>query len=116
MRNEVERAISDSARERSSAPEAVPIGAGHIGFRSEEHTSELQSHHDLVCRLLLEKKNNDPDRAPNSHQKYRHEQPNASVSHQCGTSPRCQPCERDPGNSLKVLNKETHQHLAWSSI
>src|SRR5437667_8494012 len=30
----------------------------HITFhaRSEEHTSELQSHHDLVCRLLLEKK------------------------------------------------------------
>src|SRR5208283_1431831 len=27
-------------------------------FRSEEHTSELQSHHDLVCRLLLEKKKN----------------------------------------------------------
>jgi len=23
--------------------------------RSEEHTAELQSHHDLVCRLLLEK-------------------------------------------------------------
>src|SRR5437773_8000405 len=28
---------------------------GHVS-RSEEHTSELQSHHDLVCRLLLEKK------------------------------------------------------------
>src|SRR5437773_3201217 len=27
-----------------------------INSRSEEHTSELQSHHDLVCRLLLEKK------------------------------------------------------------
>src|SRR5438034_1874944 len=27
-------------------------------IRSEEHTSELQSHSDLVCRLLLEKKNN----------------------------------------------------------
>src|SRR5437667_5739094 len=27
--------------------------------RSEEHTSELQSHHDLVCRLLLEKKKNE---------------------------------------------------------
>src|SRR5437773_8943174 len=27
-------------------------------LRSEEHTSELQSHHDLVCRLLLEKKKN----------------------------------------------------------
>src|SRR5437773_6968408 len=25
--------------------------------RSEEHTSELQSHHELVCRLMLEKKN-----------------------------------------------------------
>ena len=24
--------------------------------QTEEHTSELQSHHDLVCRLLLEKK------------------------------------------------------------
>src|SRR5438132_13972001 len=29
-----------------------------IGPRSEEHTSELQSHSDLVCRLLLEKKKN----------------------------------------------------------
>src|SRR5206468_7306650 len=28
-----------------------------IGPRSEEHTSELQSRSDLVCRLLLEKKN-----------------------------------------------------------
>src|SRR5206468_10544137 len=28
--------------------------------RSEEHTSELQSRSDLVCRLLLEKKNLDP--------------------------------------------------------
>src|SRR5438034_3627797 len=27
-----------------------------VGARSEEHTSELQSHSDLVCRLLLEKK------------------------------------------------------------
>src|SRR5260221_6041692 len=26
-----------------------------LHFRSEEHTSELQSHSDLVCRLLLEK-------------------------------------------------------------
>src|SRR5438034_2506504 len=32
-------------------------------FRSEEHTSELQSHSDLVCRLLLEKKNGQPKRA-----------------------------------------------------
>src|SRR5207248_8809990 len=29
---------------------------GHLTPRSEEHTSELQSPYDLVCRLLLEKK------------------------------------------------------------
>src|SRR5690242_20977449 len=31
---------------------------GLVAFRSEEHTSELQSHVNLVCRLLLEKKKN----------------------------------------------------------
>src|SRR5699024_11670712 len=31
--------------------------AWHLADRSEEHTSELQSRFDLVCRLLLEKKN-----------------------------------------------------------
>src|SRR5437773_8456716 len=31
-------------------------GQDVAGIQSEEHTSELQSHHDLVCRLLLEKK------------------------------------------------------------
>src|SRR5690606_39262649 len=36
--------------------EAVVI-AGSIPERSEEHTSELQSRENLVCRLLLEKKN-----------------------------------------------------------
>src|SRR5690349_22653411 len=30
-----------------------------VVYRSEEHTSELQSRRDLVCRLLLEKKNFD---------------------------------------------------------
>src|SRR5215468_11477628 len=33
-----------------------PTSAEAPSPRSEEHTSELQSHHDLVCRLLLEKK------------------------------------------------------------
>src|SRR5206468_12409868 len=37
--------------------EAVEIGIA-VAARSEEHTSELQSRSDLVCRLLLEKKNN----------------------------------------------------------
>src|SRR5437773_8365182 len=47
------------------APKIQHVFAWHVcgngphvvcGRRSEEHTSELQSHHDLVCRLLLEKK------------------------------------------------------------
>src|SRR5690606_39439540 len=33
------------------------LQAGRRGSRSEEHTSELQSRENLVCRLLLEKKN-----------------------------------------------------------
>src|SRR5690606_40347685 len=33
-----------------------------IDFRSEEHTSELQSRENIVCRLLLEKKTNLPSR------------------------------------------------------
>src|SRR5689334_23528717 len=32
----------------------------HLPLRSEEHTSELQSQFQLVCRLLLEKKNRSP--------------------------------------------------------
>src|SRR5207249_12310494 len=36
---------------------AIP-GSTRPARRSEEHTSELQSRFDLVCRLLLEKKNN----------------------------------------------------------
>src|SRR5690606_41524756 len=35
-----------------------------IGGRSEEHTSELQSRENLVCRLLLEKKNDDARTSP----------------------------------------------------
>src|SRR5260370_10932307 len=35
---------------------SVPRGACRRLFRSEEHTSELQSHLNLVCRLVLEKK------------------------------------------------------------
>src|SRR2546427_3591069 len=37
----------------------APPGSGP---RSEEHTSELQSQSNLVCRLLLEKKKKEPDR------------------------------------------------------
>src|SRR2546427_5938070 len=36
--------------------EQVPVDAARARVRSEEHTSELQSQSNLVCRLLLEKK------------------------------------------------------------
>src|SRR5690606_40559008 len=45
----------------SGTSTSVPVvggdTGGHRGPRSEEHTSELQSRENLVCRLLLEKKN-----------------------------------------------------------
>src|SRR5690242_20761435 len=46
--------------------EAWMAGKGDFSAvpRSEEHTSELQSHVNLVCRLLLEKKNTRPLRSP----------------------------------------------------
>src|SRR5260370_23599552 len=39
----------------------INLGPGDPKRRSEEHTSELQSHLNLVCRLLLEKKKNKKD-------------------------------------------------------
>src|SRR2546430_13549769 len=45
---------------RGTAPPANPVppprGTTGTSWRSEEHTSELQSQSNLVCRLLLEKK------------------------------------------------------------
>src|SRR5256885_6223876 len=51
--------IDGHARARRNGPEVTRgiSGAGRAGLvRSEEHTSELQSPCNLVCRLLLEKK------------------------------------------------------------
>src|SRR5438034_11736144 len=44
----------------ADVPAQIELGRQRVAVagerRSEEHTSELQSHSDLVCRLLLEKK------------------------------------------------------------
>src|SRR5206468_12551240 len=48
--DELDRLAGDSAHRQRRAAAAVAVD------RSEEHTSELQSRSDLVCRLLLEKK------------------------------------------------------------
>src|SRR5438477_7873767 len=45
-----------ASRESASFCCGVAIRSGRQAGRSEEHTSELQSHVNLVCRLLLEKK------------------------------------------------------------
>src|SRR5438034_5545749 len=55
----LEQRRGDLVRDRV-AEKKVREGRPQVGgqvLRSEEHTSELQSHSDLVCRLLLEKKN-----------------------------------------------------------
>src|SRR5438105_9633879 len=49
-------ATISSVGRQSTGSHALPSQATSV-TRSEEHTSELQSRVDLVCRLLLEKKN-----------------------------------------------------------
>src|SRR2546428_9567804 len=44
------------ARGRSASHGLARLASPRVDCRSEEHTSELQSRSDLVCRLLLEKK------------------------------------------------------------
>src|SRR5438034_10788399 len=53
-KEELYRTVIQYAEER--AAESGPADVAPGAPRSEEHTSELQSHSDLVCRLLLEKK------------------------------------------------------------
>src|SRR5438034_7982508 len=52
-----------SANGSASSAVRTPISSGVASSRSEEHTSELQSHSDLVCRLLLEKKKQQASKA-----------------------------------------------------
>src|SRR5438874_3971303 len=62
-------------------------GGGYAG-RSEEHTSELQSRRDLVCRLLLEKK--------------KKKNQNSIITHK-------QPCKQHTSIYYRSLYKNTHQ-------
>src|SRR5437868_9410003 len=53
------RTLAQIAKAGDALPSATDLSFLQISdSRSEEHTSELQSRFDLVCRLLLEKKNN----------------------------------------------------------
>src|SRR5436190_12660657 len=61
---DVQRDLKPISSDRQKVKQILAVArdrlqiALHVGrHRSEEHTSELQSHSDRVCRLLLEKKN-----------------------------------------------------------
>src|SRR5262249_59604157 len=63
-RKAAERQRSRSGR--ASANRSSSSRYSGSAARSEEHTSELQSLTNLVCRLLLEKKNNESEQIPTS--------------------------------------------------
>src|SRR2546430_4644119 len=52
--------FSQDLRRYRRSTTRIPSGPARISMRSEEHTSELQSQSNLVCRLLLEKKKKPP--------------------------------------------------------
>src|SRR2546430_17517864 len=54
--------IPDGWQGLDAGPQSIKLFRDSILWakRSEEHTSELQSQSNIVCRLLLEKKNNEP--------------------------------------------------------
>src|SRR5256885_8618013 len=56
----VSAGTSDSRWFRARGIAAYGIAPFKVNYRSEEHTSELQSPCNLVCRLLLEKKKQNP--------------------------------------------------------
>src|SRR2546430_13455901 len=53
---EIKQAIADAQKDLPSTARIFLRGQNEVMERSEEHTSELQSQSNLVCRLLLEKK------------------------------------------------------------
>src|SRR2546430_4907623 len=81
---------------------------GHL-FRSEEHTSELQSQSNLVCRLLLEKKNTHLDHARVELAAYQHTVADGDVS---AADERClfdiRLAELDAPVACLVVNPDRH--------
>src|SRR2546430_9424966 len=75
--------------ERSIAQGLVEDAKGVCPYRSEEHTSELQSQSNLVCRLLLEKKKQ------------------KSGSNTAPSTPHCAPCY----NSTLPRSRRAYLHL-----
>src|SRR2546426_4793143 len=62
-----QRADDQHAAHHAERARAGAQGGSDAGARSEEHTSELQSPCNLVCRLLLEKKKKDTSHSNTAH-------------------------------------------------
>src|ERR1039457_4908841 len=69
------------------------MSSSHL-CRSEEHTSELQSPCNLVCRLLLEKKNNKTTTSQTA--PATHDVPGKTTTPVCRSPPRAGRCVRSP--------------------
>src|SRR5437016_8158482 len=79
-----------------------------IGDRSEEHTSELQSLTNLVCRLLLEKKKKEVDTANNS-------QHGQSAGMEAGERVSRHPLLQAPTAGRKKTKRQLHRSSHWQS-
>src|SRR2546430_8902767 len=73
------RSLDDAIHPRQTDDDAVLDRQGAAGERSEEHTSELQSQSNLVCRLLLEKKKKGNDATGNGNRYLARARPDAPV-------------------------------------
>src|SRR6202043_3125630 len=100
-------------RSRHRGPIRGTIGTDlRLEPRSEEHTSELQSRENLVCRLLLEKKNGQRPRCWHAHPprapppRARRAPPLAARSHSARACRGPVECPRAPGSSGFFFLKE----------
>src|SRR4051812_49593144 len=75
FRSPIEESIARSVATSGSAIvfAGSTVVVALLSLRSEEHTSELQSHVNLVCRLLLEKKKENNAAVKFNHETERHE-------------------------------------------
>src|SRR5437867_7001206 len=88
------------------SPSVSSRGSATPRTRSEEHTSELQSPYDLVCRLLLEKKNSNQRASREPTNLPEHEVPRHNLEHdtQRLTPYHSPPCCRPQDHTNPLLN------------
>src|SRR5690242_20795133 len=109
--DEMERNIEVDVPQVAQAGEGTPP---HQPLRSEEHTSELQSHVNLVCRLLLEKKK------VNQHQHCYDCFPNIATQFSSPSPPPVPPHPRprflDRHNTLVLLLPRTFLNIKFTHL